>query len=182
MPSLNYFLNSENISNENSLTRAFLILLRYSALTRTIFYQEVLTRASREDAETSKSLPSIGSLNQSLVEIATQKGSLNAYSSSWIISILLTEDEITISQNVESLPRVAVFDGIIKFAEQITLVIENKPHAKNIWHGQVCEIDCSGLDDSKLFPRAIVIPWSVILSSLNISIAPAVAGFERQKC
>ena len=137
---LNYFVPYENAaaSHENQLTRALLVLLRYSPMA----HQAWLGMVD----------PKLRLHNLSQAKFATQQEHILGADSGLPergISVWLAPDAAPVSAPIEASDRDQVLDGIVTYGSDLVVVIENKigwggvteqPHRINL-HGSPVEFD-----------------------------------------
>lgn len=184
MNNLNYFFpyRSEH-ERENSLTRAYLSLLRLSPWCLAWFYDYMKQTIidGRNGKETVTDLPSFYELPISEYDIRSQVGSIADEACSLLISILLTDQVITYSDTIRPVDRKAVYDGVIRFGNELLCIIENKPRNQNVWQGQLCpaakDIDS---EETLIVPHPAILQWSVIIKALGEALDyDALSGTEK---
>lgn len=161
MSHLNYFIRYDKGINhhEDHLTRAFLVLLRFSNSVLTQFNEHIKTQLSNEFSEL------FFKLNIEDVNFETQKKKLpQAYN---YISILLTNQTITVKNKIKKIDRKAVYDGIINFGGDLVLFIENKPLNSKVWENQLCPAFNDIPRGSRLFNKPVIIEWKEIINILH---------------
>lgn len=190
MSYLNYFepYISKTARHEDQLTRAFLIVLRYSPLALFIFYDymrsSLLGLARNEYI--SVEIPETSQIKGSNIRFWTQTGNLE--NARQFVSVLITDEKIEMRSEVKNSDRGAIYDGIISFADELTLIIENKPKSKNVWKGQLNPNLSKWINEHKEYmdtiPKLVDVPaileWKEIIKKLNeILLIDAVGGAER---
>lgn len=171
MSHMNYFEPYEfkAASHEDQLTRAFLVVLRFSPAALLLFYDKVrkacLEMAKKKSLEVS--LPSISELPLSGVEFSTQKKTISQKPVSTVLSILLTDSAFEPKDSVSPSDRDARYDGIINFGDEIALVIENKPLQANVWEGQLNPSRTDLPEGAILIKVPAIVEWKSLVSSLN---------------
>jgi hypothetical protein len=137
---LNYFFpyNSKSEWHEDNLTRAFLIVLRFSPVCLNFFYDYLLSEIREECLKSSLpfNLKTASEIDMGDVEILTQQSSFPEGTTNQLISVFITDEKIQSANFVESSSRSAVYDGLIRLGEDLLIVIENKPNSGNIWLAQ----------------------------------------------
>jgi hypothetical protein len=163
MSHLNYFLpyNKGTDHHEDHLTRAFLVLLKYSNVALQNFYSYVFHQLATEVATNLKPLH-----QSTLTEVSfeTQVGSLPE--ADIYVSILLTNENILISQEVAPVDRTAIYDGVIDFNGELVFFIETKPNKDNVWEGQLCPAKKDIPEDADLLKKVAVLEWKEIINFL----------------
>ncbi len=189
MSYLNYFepYISKIARHEDQLTRAFLIVLRYSPLALFIFYDymrsSLLGLARNEYI--SVEIPETSQIKGSNIRFWTQTGNLE--NARQFVSVLITDERIEISSDIKNSNRGAIYDGIISFSDELTLIIENKPKSENVWKEQLNPNLSKWIDEHKehmdTTPQLVKVPaileWKEIIKKLNeILLIDAVGGAE----
>jgi hypothetical protein len=181
MDRLNYFNPYQSIEGhyENQLTRAYMVLLRYSFHAFASFFDYCKSKHNPVTAKDEDPMY----LNQLLGsdwEIQTQKGN-PTINTDWLLSILITDSEIIKEdQVVEISDRNAVYDGLISFGNKITFIIENKPRSANVWFNQLKPSRENLAEETLVYSQPIVLEWKEIIKHLNLLLsAPALAGQEK---
>jgi hypothetical protein len=164
MGHLNYFFpyNKGTDYHEDHLTRAFLVLLKYSNSALASFYSYVQAQLNAEQIYSLKPL-----YKQQLTDIdyETQVGYMpvvNMY-----ISILITNETRIITQNIEAKERTAIYDGVINFNDEFVFFIETKPNKDNVWEDQLCPAKKDIPEDAELLKRPAVLEWKEIINFLH---------------
>ena len=166
---LNYFVPYENAaaSHENQLTRALLVLLRYSPMAHQTWLGLVAPGKHLHDLSKAK--------------FATQQEHILGTDSEVPergISVWLAPDAAPVSAPIEASDRDQVLDGIITYGSDLVVVIENKigwggvteqPHRINL-HGSPIKFDKN--------PRSVT--WQELLEVLSRLVErDLVSGTER---
>jgi hypothetical protein len=133
MDHLNIFHPYKDLAlhHENSLTRAFLIVLR-SVPSAHAAWLDLVDRGHRKS--NGSGVPSLHELSQA--QVATQVGALPERVSR-IISVLQTDEHYFAKADVGSSDRTQVLDGVVSYAPELAIVIENKPLKADVWEGQL---------------------------------------------
>lgn len=171
MSHLNYFepYQSKTSSHEDQLTRAYLVVLRYSSSAFLMFYdyvRRIVLETANEKKISLEDIPAISALTLNKALFQTQVRSLkDVIESGLLISILVTDEKITMRNEVAGREREACYDGVISIGDT-TLVIENKPRSHNVWEEQLSPNikDIKGLTVLKV---AAVLEWKQIITGLN---------------
>jgi hypothetical protein len=178
MERLNYF-NSYSSDNENQLTRAYLVLLKHSFHAFSVFFDYVRSKHEIvvERAETPILLNSL--LEQGW-EIDTQKGN-PIIGTNWLLSVLITDAAIkSNNEEISASDRNAIYDGIIGFGANLTIIIENKPRSGNVWFGQLNPSRENLADETKVYCNAAHLEWKEIIRQLNHLLnIPTISGYEK---
>lgn len=129
---INAFVPYESLapSHENSLTRAFLLVLRSVPLAHAAWL-DLVDKGHRINA--GSGTPRLHALPSARFE--TQRGALPEQVAR-VVSVLQT-DETYFAQPVGSSSRKQVLDGIVSYAPDLAIVIENKLFSGNVWEGQL---------------------------------------------
>jgi hypothetical protein len=168
---LNYFepYQSKTSSHEDQLTRAYLVVLRYSPSAFLMFYDYVrrtVLETANEKKISIEEIPAISALTLNKASFRTQVRSLkDVLEAGFLISVLVTDEKITMKNEVAGIERGACYDGVISVGDT-TLVIENKPRSYNVWEEQLSPSikDIKGLN---VFKIAAVLEWKQIIAGLN---------------
>lgn len=171
MNHLNYFepYQSKNARHEDNLTRAFLVVLRHSISALMLFYDQAVKSclAIRAQKQKSFSLPFFSELDYKNLSYHTQKSDISEIIGSSVLSVLITDENFEVKNDVQLSTRGARYDGVISFGDQLSLIIENKPKSFNVWEEQLSP-NLKGLEDKvELIPVPAIIPWSEIIKNLN---------------
>jgi len=181
MSHINYFrpYESKKPNHEDQLTRAYLVLLRYSYHALVAFYD--YCKESQTHCQESLKLPAITGLLSSDWNFETQKRNPEI-NTALLYSVLITDKEIEKLQkhNVEASDRNAVYDGIITIGNEITFVIEVKPHSENAWFEQLHPSTDNLNDETQIVQSPIQLQWKEIIRQLNkIQSSPSSSPQER---
>jgi hypothetical protein len=188
MSHLNYFEPFQSKSNwhEDQLTRAFLVVLKYSPTALFIFYDlarnKALNMANLKGA--CVQLPGFSEIDLLNIGYATQICNIENYIAKKILSILITDEKFEPQSEIGNSERGAVYDGVISFNKNITLIIENKPRSYNVWEEQlspnISNASTNADEKPEIIKVAAIIEWKEIIKSLNnLIIGGAVNGAER---
>jgi len=174
MDRLNYFLPYESKTeyHEDNLTRAFLLVLKYSPNAMLHFFDYMITelreRCVKEDVAIK--IENLNDLNFRDIDISTQVRNLRDISKGYLISVLITDMKLDRNITIEPTNRNAIYDGLITINNDITLFIENKPSANNVWDGQLNPAlkDLGEIKDvTQLIPVPAILTWSKIIRNFN---------------
>jgi hypothetical protein len=120
------------------------------------------------------------------LEFLTQK-SRYEINSGKVVSVLITDDflkaSVSPTEEVKASERGARYDGIIRIGGDITLLIENKPNARNVWREQL-NPSIDNLSENTLEDTLVKIPalleWRQIIEQVGTLLdAEAVSGIEK---
>ncbi len=182
MSHMNYFepFQSKSIKHEDQLTRAFLVVLRYSPSAILMFYDRVQQSIIKNAKKKKVNINTISSVDMSDIYIETQKSKIDNITSNKILSVLITDEEFEVINKIEPSSRGARYDGIITFGNDITFLIENKPNSYDIWEEQL-HPNLSGLSENcELIEVPGVVEWKEIIKNLNqILLINSVSGAEK---
>jgi hypothetical protein len=169
---LNFFVAYENAGPhyENQLTRALLVVLRYSPMAHQVWMRLVASELNLED------LPIAHFRAQSRT---VRQGNAPAQENDLIrgISVLVEPPTARAEMTVASVDRNQVLDGIIEYGEELVVVIENKiwPDMLTLQPSQI------NLNESHVqFDRvAKIVHWSQLLKSFaDLVMRKLVTGSE----
>jgi len=179
MNRLNIFnpYQSKTGEHEDQLTRAYLVLLKLSGHAFFTFVE--YCRSIHKTSGSEEPISIIDLLEQGW-EIETQKGNPEI-NTEYLLSILLTDSQIkTADSSIQSSKRSARYDGIITFGSNLTMVIENKPRAGNVWFGQLNPTEQNRADDTKVYSNPSILEWKEIIKQLNhLKTVSTIAGYEK---
>jgi hypothetical protein len=178
MNRLNYFnpYQSKTGEHEDQLTRAYLVLLKHSGHAFFTFVEYCRSRHKTSGNEEPISI--IDFLEQGW-EIETQQGNPEI-NTKYLLSILITDSQIkTAASSIQSSKRSARYDGIITFRSNLTMVIENKPRAGNVWFGQLNPAQQNLAEDTIVYSNPAVLEWKEIIKQLNhLKTVPTISSYE----
>lgn len=169
MDYLNYFhpYVSKDAGHEDQLTRAFLVVLKYSPQAMASFYSYCLAQYSTTSLkDTDISLPHFHQLQAKEIQIETQKTNRN-FKTDYVLSVLITDAELVKMPEIEASSRNARYDGLIRFDEVLTLIIENKPRSGNVWLDQLSPSEKNLSEEVILIPIPICLEWKEIIKMFN---------------
>ncbi len=183
MSHMNYFepYESKPQGHEDHLTRAFLVLLRFSPIALLSFYDAIrvscLDRADKLGIQVK--LPSSSVLPVSDVDFETQTSTICDEQVGAVLSVLLTDEWIGEDITIKPSNRSAIYDGVINFGGELSIIIENKPNHGHVWREQLNPSVKSLPEDSILIEVPSVVEWKNIIRSLNqIRSMESVGGAE----
>lgn len=171
MDRLNYFApyQSKEAHEEDSLTRAFLVLLRHVPLLEAAFLD--LIRDQLQELGAEHRVPPLSQMPRA-AEVRTQVSQI-LDTEGRIVSVLLTDSPLESPiKNIAWSDRHgsggARYDGYISYGDWIFL-IEHKPHAGSVWREQLNPARKSVTPDNQLEleEHAAVVVWSDFLSALD---------------
>jgi len=174
MDRLNYFLPYvfKSEYHEDNLTRAFLLVLKYSPNAMLHFFDYVMAELQERCTQRNINIQieNINNLNFKNLEIYTQVRNFRDISRGQLISVLITDMKLDRDILIEPFDRNAIYDGLITINNEITLFIENKPNAYNVWDGQLNPAlkDLEEVKDIvQLIPVPSILKWSTIIHIFN---------------
>lgn len=188
MSHLNYFVpyQSKSQHHEDQLTRAFLVVLKYSPAAMMRFYSYCMGEAVKLAIEENNPihLPYLHELPLQQISLFTQisRYQLKAVQ---ILSVLITDQSLKVESSdapVQISDRRAVYDGIIQMGDDLILLIENKPDARNVWRGQLNPSSGNIQEDNEsiLIQVPAILEWRNIIQHLNDLLEiEAVSGMEK---
>lgn len=161
MSRLNYFepFQSKSKGHEDQLTRAYLVVLRYSPAALLMFYELI--------SKNSDTLPSMSEIQLDNIQFDTQKANIGNYLASKVLSVLLTDEQFKPEQEVANSDRGARYDGIIRFSDELLVLIENKPKSSDVWEGQLSPNLKNKGNEIELIPKPAIVEWKQIIKTLN---------------
>jgi hypothetical protein len=174
MSRLNYFepFQSKTAWHEDQLTRAYLVVLRYSPTSLLMFYELISKSVS--------GLPSISEIKLDDLRFDTQKTDIDNYLASKVLSVLLTDEKFVPENEVVGSDRRARYDGIIRFSDELLVLIENKPKSSDVWEGQLSPNLKNQENEIELLPKPAVVEWKQIIKTLNSLISlHSIGGGEK---
>lgn len=172
MSHLNYFepYQSKAKWHEDQLTRAYLIVLRYSPSALFMFYDKIYNSIANlaDKKRLQIEIPVISELDLTTVQFETQVTDLRNVVSNRLISVLITDEKFEPAADVTSSDRGARYDGVISFSRDLALIIENKPRSYNVWEEQLSP-NLTGLSDGiEVTKIPAIIEWKEIIKSLTL--------------
>lgn len=167
---INYFepYKSKKPHFEDQLTRAFIVLIRYSASAFNVFYNYCNTLIQEKLRTTNKylELKDLDELDFKNISFNCQIKDIKI-SSEFAISFLLTDELIESNDTVILFDRNAVFDSVIQIDDKITFIIENKPRSTNVTKQHI-HIPTNAIEDNcVLVDFPIILEWKKIITYLN---------------
>lgn len=135
MNRINYFepYTSKAPHHEDNLTRAFLVVLRYSSQALNYFYQYLYSSFthSAKCMDLAQDIPELHELDAPDLDFNTQKQTIEELANK-LISVLITNERINQTGTIEPVEREARYDGIIRFGNELIVIIENKLNYKDV--------------------------------------------------
>lgn len=116
--------------HENSLTRAYLVLLRLVPAVHRAFLNLIAKSRSAPRAR----LPNASEHPKAIVE--TQKGKI-ARKKGRLLSVLITDEHLSREARVTNTNRKSVLDGVLYYPKEWIFIIENKPDNRDVWERQL---------------------------------------------
>lgn len=161
MSHLNYFLpyNKGTDHHEDHLTRAFLVLLKHSNTVMQHFYSYVFHHLK------SDSIKPLHETTLAEINFATQIGSLPEADT--YLSVLITNDKLSINQQIVPVDRTPIYDGVIDFNGELVFFIETKPNKDNVWEQQLCPATKDISQDAELIKEPAILEWKEIINFLH---------------
>ncbi|WP_151738858.1 hypothetical protein [Acinetobacter junii] len=164
MDRLNCFnaYNNKELHHEDQLTRAYLILLKYSFHTFSAF----LSYVQQENINDEHKINFLNLLEDENWNFETQRSNPNIHTN-LLGSILMTDQNLEKHDLIQSSNRNARYDGLITFGTQLTLIIENKPRSQHVWNEQL-NPSKENLDEIiVIMPKPIILEWKQVVKHLN---------------
>ena len=173
MNKLNYF---DGI-HENNLTRAYLVLLKHSSHAFFTFFE--YCRSKHTPSTKEKSISLIDYLDQGW-EIETQKTNPKI-NTNYLLSVLITDTNLKSNDiSIKSTERNAIYDGIITFGNNLTIVIENKPRSSNVWFEQLNPSRQNLAEDTIVYSNPAILEWKEIIKQLGYLLSiVTLSGYEK---
>ncbi|MEO1263228.1 MAG: hypothetical protein AAFZ15_30740 [Bacteroidota bacterium] len=166
---LNYFNPyTSDRQGENSLTRAFMSLVRLCPVVRQGFYEMAREKVTEKHLKGEEyQLPPYHQLNSLSATVEIQQQSLPQNSK--YLSVLISNHPVKLTEKIVPAERTAQYDGILSL-DDITFFIENKPY-DGLWQGQLCpakkDFQQQSEEEYLLFDFAINLTWRQIIEYLN---------------
>lgn len=165
---LNYFRTYRN-DQEDQLTRGLILLLRMCPPVWLAFYDYLREKYSQHSQNVQDHpLPPVHAADFSQVSFDIQTSSLETVPTSYILSVLITDEHLKLAHPIKGSERRARYDGVIRIGDDMLMILENKPSHKNVWEGQLSPsvIRCKG-DEYKILKEAVVLQWKEVIGLLN---------------
>ncbi len=160
MNRLNAFaqFESKKETHEDTLTRAFLVVLRLVPQAHERFLSLVTAKRTSPPA-----LPNLSVIDRNSVVFETQTGSFAP--AARLLSILLTDSHFGEAISVVAHSRTPVYDGVIGYAQDWVFIIENKPCHENVWKDQLSP-SAKHVQDIEIEGTAVVLEWKAVVHEL----------------
>ena len=161
MDRVNLFNPFSSPEYENRLTWAFLVFLKYDLSLQNFLRELVESRLFPKYQEYSKT-------SWEPANISTQTAGIGS-STDLLVSVLLTDISIQEKIKVEWSDREAMYDGVIKYPDRMTLIIENKPSHRDVKKKQLSPSRDSfsgNIDQVVLHDSAICLEWAEVLEGV----------------
>ena len=156
---------------EDRLTWGFLVALKYDPFLQNFLREMVESQLLLEHREYSNIWEPVPVWEPAY--ISTQVSEIDSDPATnpivHLVSVLLTDVRIQEEVKVKWSSRTARYDGVIKYPNGLTLIVENKPSHGNIRKEQLSPSRDSFLgdiDDVKLHKSAVCLEWSEILEGV----------------
>ena len=161
---------SKTSSHEDHLTRAFLALLRSVKLVEAAFLEFVIDQMQQAGIS---NLPStLTNSAGGLISVETQVHSSTearlANESGRLVSLIITDEKISIDGNIERTERTAIYDGLLRFRPDWIFVLENKPNNLNVWDKQ---LSAAFNESYEIEPIPVVLTWSGLIARLTLLVS-----------
>lgn len=182
MERLNYFNPYQTRSDEHEdlLTRAFLVLMRYSFPVLSSFYDQCLLMYGVNRDAPEPDLPSFTDLLDSGWQIETQQSN-PAIQTNYLLSVLITDDPLSsLLSTIKASQRNARYDGVITFGDELTIILENKPRSSLVWFDQLRPSRKNLSEHTHILLVPVLLSWrSIVEWPTKLLIVPSVSGTEK---
>ena len=179
MNHLNYFYPYRGKKDhwEDTLTRAFFIILKHIPLAQQAFID--IIREQQGNFKREHILPSFSAENTTF-NVDCQTASIQN-DEGILLSVFITNNQVKYDDPVKSVERNPVYDGVVSFGENITIIIESKPSANNLWRGQLNPAK-SSLDGKDIDPVGcpICLTWQGVLDRFNTLISKDLPNYAEK--
>ena len=175
MDRLNYFnpYQTKEPNHEDQLTRAYLVLLKHSFHSFSAFLSYVNKKNENENKFEFIDLIESGWSFETQIQNPDIE-------TSFVASILITDDDLNKQIEINASGRNARYDGIITFGSLLTFVIENKPRSQNVWFDQLNPSRNNLSEETQILKSPIVLEWKEIINHLNLlKSIDTINGFEK---
>lgn len=149
--------------HEDQLTRAFLVLVRFSPIVHASFLD--LVRERQEQRGATLQIPPLSALSNQTFSIQTQRRSVSQLTGT-AISVLMTDEHWTPEHAIGETDRVPVYDGLLYYDPDWILVIENKPWSKDVWESQL-NLRLQTDHAIKVDPKLVDLRWADVIYRIN---------------
>jgi len=162
---------------EDTLTRAFFIILKYVPLAQQAFVDVIREQQGNFGRE--HVLPSFSAENMAF-DVDCQTASIQN-DEGILLSVFITNNHVQYNDSVEPVERNPVYDGVVSLGENITIIIESKPSANNLWRNQLNPSNRS-LEGKDIDPvgHPICLTWQSILDRFNTLISKGLLNFAEK--
>lgn len=166
MDHINYFnpFKTKPGEHEDTLTRAFLVLVRLSPAMRAAFLEMIRAHQHEKGCEPSLLVPSFALLGSATVDVRTQIERITETEGA-LVSVLIANEKYEHKGEIKGSDRKPVYDGLLTYTGRLVVVIENKPCVENVWFEQLrprLPKDCQ----LALYDRLVSLRWRDIISTL----------------
>ena len=145
---------SKAAHHEDSLTRAFLLVLRGVPVAHSAWLG-LVDRAHR--AAGGEGVPCLHELGAPTVR--TQTAQVEGHVDR-VISLVQTDEEYFKDGDTKATDRRQILDGVVAYDDSLAIVVENKPCHKDIWAGQ---LDVRVPDGVTLDPKVACVMWKDVV-------------------
>jgi hypothetical protein len=168
MHRLNCYNSYQNkpFHHEDQLTRAYLVLLRYSSHALNGFYE--LCKPVMEQDDSSLETPGFIDLAQEDWTIETQRSNPQIETAR-LLSVLITDEQpqAAAPTPVEADDRNARYDGLLQFGDKLTIIIEVKPRSEDVWFNQLNPTQENLSSETYIYKNPVHLTWKRIVRQLN---------------
>jgi hypothetical protein len=178
MDRLNYFnpYKSKEAQHEDQLTRAYLVLLKHSSHAFFTFFEYCRDKLELKNEE--QPLSFLEYIDNDWT-IDTQRSNPKI-ETDYLLSVLITDENIKNDSSVSPSDRNAVYDGIITFGSKLTMIIENKPKSGNVWFDQLNPSKENLSKETTTYENTVVLEWKEIIKHLNSLLSVStISGYEK---
>ncbi len=172
MDRLNLFnpFRSKPVHHEDHLTWVFLVALRYEPLLQG-YLRSLVSRSLGTTLEG-------GAWMWGTAAVETQVSRLPP-GSTHVVSVLLSDEPLRDVVPVSWSERQARYDAVIQYPDGMTVVIENKPSARDAWVGQLSLAAGSASEDDRpvLHDQAVSLTWPELLEGLMEFVSSGAGSF-----
>ena len=174
---LNYFIPYESHAetHENRLTRGWLALLRLVPAVQWALADRI--RRYQLEKGSNYSLPSFPELARRRVAIRNQVAGQRLDPGNNVISMLISDTPFEPIDRVEWSERNSIYDGVISYGEEWTIIVENKPKGTGVSSNQL-RPSRKGIDVDQvvLDPIPVVVLWHDLIDDLNAFVSGGAIG------
>lgn len=175
LPALNFFAPYESLApgHENQLTRALLVVLRYSPLAHAAWLRFVAPELRIEELPPARFRTQRAQLLHAKPASTSDEGVIRG------ISVWLAPDPRQHHAPVGKTDRRQILDGVVEYGDALVVAIENKVHAGEPTV-QPTSINADGAA-VEFDPHVRSVAWQALLESLaDLSLRGLVAGAEQK--